>query len=188
MALAKNRNSINVKGVEDFKLREITSGGAETTMLSIGEVKAVVITDEASMVESVTSQGDYANTQRGSQKVTLKVTLLQSSTDEITLLNNASGKYYHAYVVAKLSNPTVTYQEWYFPICKIKPGAVLNFASATERTIECEITVLMPKGAVTVTPSGLNVAANTYYTFVETATTALGQVTTAAGTVYTAAV
>lgn len=188
MALGKDRNRINVKGVEDFRLYELTSGGSATTMLSVGEVESVEITDESSMVESANSQGQQVNTQRGSQKVRLKVVLKQSSKEEIDLVRNAEGKYYHCYARAKLSNPTVYYQEWYFPLCKIKPAITLEFKSETERTITLEITVLMPKGAVNVTPSALNVSSGNYYSFAETATTAVGEVTTANGTVYSSTV
>lgn len=189
MALGKSRTRINSKGKGVLlKLAEIASGGALTSMDDVGYLTDCSIVVEDAMVDSVDAGGQMINSQSGSEKVTIKGTLKQTSADEINLVNNAGNKFHHAYLQVQLDSPTVTYQEWYAPVCKIKPGVTLEFKSATERTIALEIVLLMPKGAVSVTPAGLNVAAGSYYTFAETATTPLGQVTTSTGTIYTAAV
>ena len=188
MALARSRVRINVKGGGILKVEELTSGGAVATMSDLGYLTKVDISDTPGMVESVAADGILVNAQRGSQKVVFKGVLKQTTADEINLLKNASGKFYHVYYQVELSNPTLTYQEFYAPLCIIVPGPTLSFASETERTIEITIIVLAPKGNVTVTPAGFNITLPAIYTLVDTAAAALGQVTTTNGTIYTAAV
>lgn len=189
MALGKSRVRINAKGGGILiKATALTSGGALTTMDDLGYVESVELTDEPSIQEAVDAAGAMANAIEGSRKVTVKAVLLQSSYDEINLVNTAEGKFFHLYIQVKQDNPTVTYQEAYLPLCKITSSLTLGYQANNTRKIEVMFTALMPKGAVTVTPSGLNVAAGLYYVLVDTATTALGQVTTANGTIYTAAV
>jgi len=189
MALGKSRLTISARGRGiTLKAYELTSGGAATTMTDLGYCSSVEFVDDPGTVEHVDAAGDMVQTNEGQRKVTLKAILKQSSYDEINLITGASGKFYHVYLHIKADNPTATLQEIYIPLAKITSALTLNYASATERTIECTFTALMPKGAVSVTPAGLNVAAGLYYVLVDTATTALGQVTTATGTLYTAAV
>ncbi len=189
MALGKSRVRINAKGRGILlKVYELASGGAATTMSDIGYVESVELVDEPAMQEAVDAAGDMANAVEGSRKVTVKAVLQQSSADEIALVNTAADKFFHLYLQVKADNPTVTYQEAYLPLVKITSALTLNYSANNVRKIEVTFTALMPKGAVSVAPSGLNVAAGLYYVIVDTATTALGQVTTATGTIYTAAV
>ena len=188
MALARSSVRINVKGGGLLKVEELVSGGVVATMSDLGYLTKVDFSDTPGMVESMAADGIMVNAQRGSQKVMIKGVLKQSSADEINLLKNAAGKFYHAYYQVELSNPTKTFQEFYAPLCVIVPGPVLSFASDTERTIEITIIVLSPKGNVAVVPAGFNVTLPAVYSLVDTATTALGQVTTTNGDVYTATV
>lgn len=87
--------------------------------------------------------------------------------------------------MVKLSNGR--FQELYIPLAKITNAVELKFKSPDKRLVKVTIQALMPKGAVTVTPSGLNVPADAYGVLVENAA-ALGSVTTSTGTIYTAAV
>ena len=189
MALGRNRQRINVKAKEyAIKIRQLTSGGAETTMLDIGLLTSIKFSQVPNMVDSKDAGGDLVHSQEGSRMVLLEGVMKQTTKEEIEAVKDTSGKFYHAYMIARLDNGTVYYQEFYIPLCIIEPAIVLDYVSDTERTIAFKAKALMPKAAVTVTPAGFNVAAETYYTMTETATTALGQVTTAAGTIYTAAV
>lgn len=189
MALGKSRVRINAKGGGILlKAYELASGGAVTAMNDLGYVESVELMDEPSMQEAVDAAGAMANAVEGSRKVTVKAVLMQSGYDEINLVNTAEGKFFHVYLQVKQDNPTVTYQEAYIPLAKITSALTLSYQANNTRKIEVVFTALMPKGAVSVTPAGLNVAAGLYYVLVDTATTALGQVTTATGTIYTAAV
>ncbi len=189
MALGKSRVRMNAKAKGLLvKLEELTSGGALTTMQDLGYAEQVQIGDEHTMVDIQDATGDMINSLKGSRKCSIDITLLQSGKDELDLVANADGKFYHLYVQVQEDNPTVTFQEWYFPLVKIQPGYQQNFQAGNKRTVPIKIVALMPKGAVSVTPSGFNTAANVLFTMAETATTALGQVTTANGTIYTAAV
>jgi hypothetical protein len=188
MALQKLRTRINVKGGNLFKIEEITSGGALTTMRDVGFIQSVQWGDEHNMVESISADGKLLNVQSGGNKPTITVVLKQTSIDEINLVKDIVNRLYHVYYQVLLDTPVVTYQEFYAPCCRISQGMVLNFASATERTIELKVSALWPKGAVTVTPAGLSTAANESYKVAETLTNPLGEVTTSTGTIYTAAV
>ncbi len=189
MALGKSRVKTNAKAKAIlFKIEELVSGGSTQTMSDAGYVESVRIGDEHEMVEITDAAGDFINELVGKRTCRLEVALLQSGKDELDLPALAADKFYHAYLQVQLDNPTVTYQEWYFPLVKIKPGYDLPFRAGEKRLVTLNIAVLMPKGAVDVTPNGFDVAAGTLFVMAETATTALGQVTTANGTVYTAAV
>lgn len=189
MALGKSRVKMNAKAKGLLvKAEELVSGGSTQTMSDLGYVEQIQIGDEHTMVDFQDATGDMINSLKGSRKCVVDITLQQSGKDELDLVANAEGKFYHLYVQVQLDNPTVTYQEWYFPLVKIQPGYTQNFQAANKRLVTVRCIVLMPKGAVDVTPNGFDVAANTLFVMAETATTALGQVTTANGTVYTAAV
>jgi hypothetical protein len=189
MALGKSRVKISARGRGiTLKAYELLTGGSQATMTDLGYVSSVELVDDPGTVESVDAAGDMVQALEGARKVTLKAVLKQTSYDEIALVNTAADKFFHVYLLIKEDNPTVTWQEVYIPIAKITSALTLSFQSATERTIEVVFTALMPKGAVTTTPAGLSVAAGLYYILVDTATTALGQVTSTNGTIFTAAV
>jgi hypothetical protein len=188
MALGRNRTRINIKGGGLFKIEQIASGGALTSMRDVGFIKSVDFEDAHNMVESVSADGKFLNIQSGGNKPTMTVVLLQTTADEIGLLANLQNLLWHCYYQVLLDGPVVTYQEIYAPCCRITQGLTLKYASATERTLELKVSILWPKATVTVTPAGLSVPFGSSYTVVETATTPLGEVTTATGTIYTAAV
>ena len=189
MALGKSRVRINAKAKGLlFKIEELVSGGSTTTMSDAGYVESARIGDDHQMVDITDASGDFINDLVGKRTCRLEVVLLQTAKDELDLIANAAGKFFHAYLQVQLDNPTVYFQEWYFPLVKIKPGYNLPFQAGEKRTVTLMLSVLKAKGAVDITPNGLDVAADALFSMAETATTALGQVTTANGTVYTAAV
>lgn len=189
MALGKSRVRMNAKAKGLlFKIEELASGGSTITMSDVGYVESVRIGDDHGMVEIADATGDLINELSTKRTCRLEVVLLQTAKDELDVLANAESKFYHAYIQVQLDNPTVYYQEWYFPLVKVRAGYDLTFRSGEVRKVTLNIAVLMPKGAVDVTPNGFDVSAGTLFVMAETATTALGQVTTANGTVYTAAV
>lgn len=185
MALGKNRQTFSNKGGGLLKLRELTSGGALTTMEDIGYLSESGLNIDPKMVEHVDERGFVINALSGGEEWRWKSTLMQVSIDEINTLKTAQNKFFHLYYKsAALPNGNI--QEIYIPLVKIVNVLELSFKN-DKRTIEVEFLALMPKGAVTVTPSGFNVPADSYGTIVENAS-ALGEVTTANGTIYTAAV
>lgn len=189
MALGKSRVRMNAKAKGILlKATEIASGGSAVTMDDLGYLENVQIGDENGMIDFMDAAGDMINQLQGSRKITITANMLQTGTDEIALLNTAANKFFHVYIQVQLDNPTVYYQEWYFPVCKIVPGANLNFRAAERRVLPITIVALMPKAAITVAPAGLSVSAGSLFAFAETATTALGQITTSSGTVYTTVV
>lgn len=184
MALAKDRLRFAVKGFISIKVKELTSGGAATTMDFLGYTESTDFMIDHEMVEYRDEEG-YLRHRLSSQETWRKtIQLLQLGIDEINLLKTANGKFFHVYGVARLVNGN--YQEIYMPLCTISPKVDLKFL-AGKRSMPVEITALMPKGAVTVTPADYNVAADTYGVIIENAA-AKGEITTATGTIYTAAV
>jgi hypothetical protein len=168
MAVARARSRVNVKGGGKLYLREL-SPAASNTLLDLGYIKSTDLMNEHSMVQSDDEAGNVIDSKSGAQKVTLKTVLQQSSIDEINLLNNAVGKYYELYYKnANLANGLV--QEVSIPLGKIKPGVILKMASATERTIDLEITCLAPAASYTRTVTLFNVTENVPFIIAETAT------------------
>jgi hypothetical protein len=187
MALSRSRVRQNVKGGGLFKITELTSGGAATTMDDAGYIESLDLVVDPTMADFVEASGSLINRIRAMEKDTIKVVLQQSTADEINLVLTAAGKFFHAYYQVLLDNPTATYQEFYWPLVKIDPGLTLKYGGGGKRLVELNMTVLMPAGAVTIAPSGLSVVAGSYFTMADTATTPLGQITTAVGTIYSAA-
>jgi hypothetical protein len=166
MSLGKNRTRVNVKGGGTLKLREMSP--TQTDAFSeAGYLGGTDLNDEHSMLEIIDETGNLIDAQSGARKCILTTTLKQSGIDEINLLKNAVGKYYDAYYVVKGSNGT--FQELSMGVCKLKPGAVLKYASATERTIALTIYMLAPKAAATRAPTAFNVVADEPYVLIENA-------------------
>jgi len=164
LALSRDRTRINVKGGGLAKIREI-SGTQSDTFSDLGYLGGSDVNDEHNFMEIIDETGSLIDALSGGQKAYIKTTLKQSSIDEINLLKNAVGKYYDFYYYAKLNNGR--FQELSAIPCKIKPGAVLSFKSATERTIEITIYFLNPKAAATRAPIGYNVVADQPYVLIE---------------------
>ena len=185
MALGKNRQTFSNKGGGLLKIKELTNGGSSTTMDDAGYLSGSGLNIDPKMVEHVDERGFMINAISGGEEWRWKSTLMQVSIDEINLLKTAQNKFFHLYYKsAALPNGNI--QEIYIPLVKIVNVLELPFKN-DKRSIEVEFLALMPKGAVSVTPSGFNVAADSYGTIVENAS-ALGEVTTQTGTIYTAAV
>lgn len=164
MALEKSRLRINVKGGGTLRIREL-SPTPSNTFLDVGYVTTDTLLDEPTMVDSIDEVGNFIDTKSGAQKVTWKTVLKQTSIDEINLLKNAVGKYYDLFYSVLLANGNT--QEFRVWLGKIKPILTLEFAAATERKIEVEITALMPKATFTTTPTDYNVTAGNYYVVIE---------------------
>ena len=155
MSLQKDRRRINVKGGGILQVREIDPGSG--TFADIGFIKDSSFIDEYGMVESVDDKGDYIDTKPGSHKASWKTTLMQTSKEEIDLMTGAVGKYYELYYKAPLNNSQI--QEVVAPVCRIKPGATLEFKAGTERNIAIEVSFLAPATALTRTPTAYNTVA-----------------------------
>lgn len=164
LALGRDRTRINVKGGGLLKLRE-TSPTQTDTFSDAGYLGGTDLNDEHNMLEIIDEVGNLIDALSGGRKAMLKGILKQTSIDEINLLKNAVGKYYDAYYYVKLNNGR--FQELTAIPCKIKPGPVLSFKSATERTIELTIYFLAPKASATRAPVAYNVTVDEPYVLIE---------------------
>jgi hypothetical protein len=187
MANERNRSRFSVKGGGLLKSAVVASGGALTTMDDLGYLESTDFTVDRKMIEYTDESGSLVNVVSGGEDWRIKTVLMQVGIDEINLILSQGAAYRHFYYCAYL-DMLAKYQEIYIPLGRIISPLNLSFKAGEKRNIPIEIVALMPKGAVTVTPAGLNVPAGAYGVIVETATTALGQVTTSTGTIYTAAV
>lgn len=182
LALQKDRNRFSNKGGGLLKLKEIASGGSFTSMDDIGYLGESGLNIDPKMLEIVDERGFMINSITSGEEWRFKTTILQVSIDEINLLKQAQNKYYHLYYKsAALPNGNI--QEIYIPLVKIVNVLELSFKN-DKRNIQVEFLALMPKAALTVTPSGLSVAADSYGTILE-GSSAVGEVTTSSGTIYT---
>lgn len=184
MALAKDRTRFSVKGFISIKVKQITSGGADTTMDFLGYSENTDFMVDHEMVDFRDEEGKLRHRLSSAETWRKTINLLQVGIDEINLLKSANGKFFHLYAIAQLINGN--YQEIYMPLVTINPKIDLKFAPG-KRTLPVEVTALMPKGAVNVTPSAFNVPADAYGVIIENAS-AQGEITTATGTIYSAAV
>ncbi len=166
MALQKARTRINVKGGGLLKLREISPSQVDA-FVDAGYLGGSGLNDEHSMIEIVDEVGNLIDALSGSRIAKFTTTLKQSTLDEINLIKNANGKYYDMYYYVKLANTYI--QELTAIPVKIKPGPVLSYKSATERTIEVTVYMLAPKATATRAPVVYNVTADEPYVLIENA-------------------
>jgi hypothetical protein len=153
----------------------------------VGYIQETDLIIDRKMTEYVHEDGTIVNVISAGEDWRLKPVLYQVGIDEINLILAQGSAYRHFYYKAYM--PGIDkFQEIYIPLARILSPLNLKFKAGERRNIPLEIVALMPKGAVSVTPAGLSVPADAYGVIVETATTALGQVTTATGIIYTAAV
>ncbi len=183
MAQLRDRTRINVKGGSLWKTEVIASGGSATTMLDLGYLHQTSWKIDRFMQKITDEVGNTVHVISGGEDWEFTFQLKQTSIDEINFAKDDSFR--HFYYKVKLSNGR--FQEVYIPLAKVSSVVELAFQAPNERLLSVTITAIMPKGAVTVTPSGLNVPADAYGVIVENAA-ALGEVTTSTGTIYTAAV
>jgi len=171
MALGKSRIKTNIKGGGALKLRMLSPTPADT-FSDAGYLNSTDVDDVRNMMESSDERGLVIDYLEGSSAPVLRSVLKQSGIDEITLVKDADGKYYEAYYAVTTKEGKV--QEYDFFIVKIKPGAVLKFAAATERTIELEMHMLAVNASASITrnPVAYNMdpAVNPYYVLTENAT------------------
>jgi len=183
MALGRDRQRVNVKGGGLWKTEILESGGVLVTMVDLGYMDQTNWTLDRMMQKIVDEAGNTIHAISGGEDWTFTLILKQTSIDEI---NFARGdEFRHFYYQVKLSNGR--YQEVYIPLGKVTSIVELEFKAPNERKLSVTIQALMPKGAVAVTPSGLDVPADAYGVIVEN-TAPVGSVTTANGDIYTAAV
>jgi len=185
MTLQKSRDSFNVKGGGLLKTAVLASGGSFAVMDDVGYLDQTDIKFDPGMVQWEDERGFVINALPGTENWTLTTNLMQSSINEISLIQGGWSAYRHFYYYVKLANGN--FQEMYLPLCKIISPLEVQYKAPNKRILKLEIQVLMPKGLVTVTPAGLSVPDSTYGVIVENSA-ALGQVTTTSGTIYTAAV
>lgn len=157
MALGKNRRRINVKGGGEFLIRELAPTPSDT-FLDLGFIESVELNDDNQMVDIADAEGNLLDYLGGLRSLGVKITLAQSSFDELDWLLNTSGKYFDALYNVYLEG-LAEWQSWSFPVFKVKPGGALTFAGATKRSPIAECRSVAPKAALVRTPTALNVTA-----------------------------
>ena len=171
MALAKSRLKTNVRGGGLLKIRELNPSPSDT-WLDVGYLGGTDLDDAHDMIVSKDERGLVIDFLSGGEEPVLKSVLKQSGIDEITLVKLCAGKYYEGYYKAVTAEGKI--QELEIPICKIKPGPVLKFAGATERTIDLELHMLAvaSDSSITRAPTDYNMdpAVNRYFVLLENAT------------------
>lgn len=165
MSLGKNRKRINVRGGGTLLLRELSPSPTDT-FSDAGYIASSKLTDERDVITTTDERGELVEASTGSRSVRWETVLQQSGADEINLLRNADGKYYEAFYSVKTAGNTLV-QEISLPLCRIKPGPVLEFASGAARTMQLTLYALSPKAAYVRTPSAFDVSAGEAYIIVE---------------------
>lgn len=188
MALGKSRIKQEVKGGGLLKIRQL-SPSASDTFVDVGWLGGTDIEDSHDMIDGRDERGLLFNRQSGAETVTIKTKLKQSSKDEIDLVTKCKDQFYEGYYKV-LTQAGAYVQEYSFFIMKIKPGVVLSMQSATERTIEVEITLLAVGSETTIVraPTDYNItpSTNPYWLMIENAIGSIkGAPTDTAATIWT---
>lgn len=167
MSLGKNRRRINVKGGGTLMLRELSPSPSDT-FLDAGYIASSKLIDEHDIITTADEHGDLVQTSSGARSVRWETVLQQSGADEIALLRDAAGKYFEAYYAVPTAGESLV-QEISIPLCRIKPGPVLEFAAGSARTLQLTLHALAPAAAFARTPEAFNVTRAVPYTLTESA-------------------
>ena len=156
MSLGKNRRRINVRGGGTLMLRELSPSPSDT-FVDAGYIASSKLIDEHDLITTTDEHGDLVQTSSGSRAVRWETVLQQSGADEIALLRDAAVKYFEAYYTVPTAGDTLM-QEISIPLCRVKPGPVLEFAGGTARTLQLTLHALAPHASFARTPAAFSVA------------------------------
>jgi len=173
--MGKNRREINVKGGGHLMYREIDPTPTLGFTL-LGFLADSQLDDTYNMIEAIDDAGNYIDTKEAGQKPMFISNMLQSSKSVIDFMRLAKTKYHELYYKVLLNNGS--YQEYVFPVCRVIPGAKMDFKPA-ERRIPLQVAILWPSIALTRVPVEYNTAEGQYYALTENAS-AKGEPTDAA--------
>lgn len=183
MSLGKNRKRINLRGGGTLQIRELSPSPSDQ-FVNVGYLASSKLMNEHAIITTTDENGNLVETSSGSRTVRWETVLQQTGADEIDLLRNAEGKYYEAYYAVKTGGNALV-QEISLPLCRIKPGPVLEFAAGTGRSLQLTLYALAPKGSAVRSPVAYNIGAGEPYILVE-GNTANGAPADAAATLATA--
>lgn len=136
------------------------------TFLDVGWLGGTNLNDEHNMLEIIDEQGILLDWKSSGKVFNLTSKLKQSGIDEINLVRNADGKYYEMYY--KVTTGEAKVQE-INAFVKIQPGAQIEFAAGTERTIPITIKGWAVKAALVRSPTVYNIAVYESYVYIENA-------------------
>lgn len=138
MALQKDRNRIFVKGLGNFFVMEVepTTG---TNFSDAGYFKSANVNNVFEMQDVMNDLGQTINVLPTKQTFELLTELLQTGTDEFTLLTGASTKIHAARLYGATSS--TVFQYYCIPKGKIIPNVPVNYQPG-ERTLPCKIMAL----------------------------------------------
>ena len=124
MSLQKNRKRLFVKGLGNLQLRLIEPT-ADADFSNGGHLGGTTLSRVPNVAEIMDENGDLLDVKTIDEKVSISTKLKQSSKAEIDLLNNCAEQVY-AIRYSGLANGS-TFQFFCLPVCRIKPGASLDF-------------------------------------------------------------
>ncbi len=179
--LGQDRLKFSNKGGGILKIEEIASGGSAVTMKFLSFLGESGLNIDPKNVEFKDERGMMMNIISGGEIWKFNSVLMQVGKDEIDYIRQYN-KFFHIYYKSATRQDGYT-QEIYIPLVKITSPIDLKFKNEA-RNLPVEFTALMPKAALTTTPAGLSVAADTYGTIYES-NAPVGEVTTSTGTIYT---
>jgi hypothetical protein len=128
----RQRTRIFVRGGGILRLREREPSNA-SLYSNAGYLSSTKFNDEHSIVELIDERGDFIDAKSAAQKFTSESVLKQSGIDEIEFINLAANKLFAMQYYGLMGGNL--FQYFCSQLVRVKPSAVMEFKSATERTL-----------------------------------------------------
>jgi len=141
MALGKSRTKIYARGLGKLEVREVEPSSA-SAFSNAGYLKSTVITDDRQMEDIADETGSIVQSLSKGQAVTGESQLLQTSYDEVNLLQGAVSKI-HAVRYSGVTSQG-RFQYFVFPNVRIHSSIALNYAPG-ERLLPLKFVAIIDK-------------------------------------------
>lgn len=177
---AKDKGGFNPKGGGVIKIKEVNDDGSDLstpgTIYDIGYLQETTFTDNTPVTEFKDEHGDTIQTIDGDRSVTVSGVLMQRDKATLDMAKETRGKFYALYKYNDIVNGK--YQEMFYAVGKIDPaievklqGGTIPFkftATKVNSTITIAAASLTASGWNAKTSTTVTIAADDYYTIVET--------------------
>lgn len=179
MALGKKRDAIKKWSGGEIQVKEVNSDGTDletaAAWQTLGFIDQGKLTDTTEEEDIPDETGDTVITIENTRTVKIEALLMQSDKDTLDFISEGCRNKYFA-LYRKEGTVDKKYQEFFFPIVKIKPSVELAAgtkrppftATAYKSTADVTIAIeKLPVGAHTA--SAVTIAKGKYYSIIETA-------------------
>lgn len=178
LAITRDKGYIKNKGGGFIKVKQVTEAGADLTVtasvVDLGYIQESTFTDNTPLEDIKDETGNTVVQEEGDREVMISATLMQTGSDVLDIPKQVRGNFYQLYKYNGIKDGK--HQEMFFAVGQITPQASVTWiggrmpfeykSSIVASTVTISVAQLTALGAYAT--QTVNIAANDYYTVVET--------------------